>query len=168
MWNQQQEIQKRQVHRGKRNQWCIFHRDVEKRQLTIKQQFCRRVSAIALGHCFTISKNYANATKPPHLILTQFIKIITYRRHAKFFFPVLLGADESSSEYCGHNTWEEYRTEWEWGVRETDLLQKACLVEARWVWGEPQQYFCVWKGYQEGQVSNVSHVPWRWAKTKSA
>lgn len=60
--------------------------DVEKQQLRVKHQFCRRVSAITLAHCSTISKNYAKATKPPHLILTQFTKIITYRRHARAFF----------------------------------------------------------------------------------
>lgn len=29
----------------------------------------------------------------------------------ELFFPVLLGADESSPEHCGHDTWKEYRTE---------------------------------------------------------
>lgn len=52
----------------------------------IKQQFSRRLSEVALGHCFTVNKNCRNATKPPHLILTQFIKRITYRRHGRLFF----------------------------------------------------------------------------------
>lgn len=56
----------------------------------IKQQFCRRVSEIALGHCFTVNKNCSNATKSPHLILIQFIKRITYRRHGRHFFLLSL------------------------------------------------------------------------------
>lgn len=52
----------------------------------IKQQFSRRLSEVALGHCFTVDKICRNATKPPHLILTQFIKRITYRRHGRLFF----------------------------------------------------------------------------------
>lgn len=78
----------------------------------IKQQFSRRLSEVALGHCFTVNKNCRNATKPPHLILTQFIKRITYRRHGRlFFFFVLLRGDESSTEHCGHDPWKEHGIE---------------------------------------------------------
>lgn len=73
----------------------------------VKQQFCRSISEVALGHCFAMSKNCGNATKPLHLILTQFIKRITYRKHGRNFFAALLEAGESSAEHCGHTEMNE-------------------------------------------------------------
>jgi len=77
----------------------------------VKQQFCRRASEVALGHCFTMSENYSNATKPPHVILTQFTKRVTHSRHGRHFFSGLLGANESSAGGGGHDTRTEYRIE---------------------------------------------------------
>lgn len=89
----------------------------------VKQQFCRSVSEVALGHCFAMSKNCGNATKPPHLILTQFIKRITYRTHGIHFFLALLGADESSAEHCGHTEMNENKQSGQY-----TLCGKAYLV----------------------------------------
>lgn len=132
----------------------------------IKQQFCRRVSEIALGHCFTVNKNCGNATKPSHLILTQFIKRITYRRHGRHFFSVLLRGDESSTEHCEHDPWKEYGIKWEWGVRKIHFLQESLLILGEMNLRTTVTLFCMKRIYKK-QVSNVSCVPWRWDKTQS-
>lgn len=72
----------------------------------IKQQFCKRVSEVVLGHCYTVNKNCGNATKPPHLIPPNLLKE-SHTEDMEDFFSVLLRGDESSTEHCGHDPWKE-------------------------------------------------------------
>lgn len=65
------------------------------------------------------------------------------------FFSVYLGADESSAEHRGHDTWKEHRTEWEQGVRKIHLLQESPLSLGEMNWRTTVTLFCMKRIYKK-------------------